>query len=122
MEAERIGEQATGRASTADIARDIVATIRERGGSIDRSAIANVIAARTDMSPAEAERVAIRVENAASGLMEQAGAVVDTAGVYAERAAGSGSDAVAHASWWALLALGLSLGASVGGVVLKARD
>jgi hypothetical protein len=36
--------------------------------------------------------------------------------------AGDASDAVATASWWALLALGLSFGAAVGGTVIKVRE
>jgi hypothetical protein len=121
-DAERIGDQATGRASTSDIADEVMATIRDRGGSIDRASIANVLAARTGMSRAEADRVALRVENLAGGIAEQVGPALDTAGVYAERAAEQGSEALAQASWWALLALGLSLAASVGGVVVKARE
>lgn len=121
-EATRIAERATGPASTDAIARDIVETVRQRGGRIDRDAITNVIAARTGMSRPEAERVAIRVENVAQDFMQQAGEVIDTVGVYAERAAEQGSAALSTAAWWALLTLGLSFGAAAGGVVVRARD
>lgn len=121
-EAERIGERTTGTASSDAIARDIVQTIRDLGGRIDRDAIANVIASRTSLSRPEAERVAMRVENLGQGIAQQAGELLDTAGVYAERAAGQGSEAISTAAWWALLTLGLSFGAAVGGVVVKARD
>jgi hypothetical protein len=121
-EAQRIGERTTGPASTETIARDMVATVRDRGGQVDRQAIANVIASRTGMSRPEAERVAIRVENLAQGVSQQAGELMDTAGVYAERAAAEASAAISTAAWWALLTLALSLGAAVMGVVVTARD
>lgn len=120
--AERIGEQATGPASTETIAREIFAEIQGRAGQVDRNAITNIIVARTSMDRAEAERVATRVENVTQSAMQQAGTMLDTAGAFAERAAGTGSNVLSTAAWWTLLALGLSLAAAVGGVAVKARD
>lgn len=122
-EAERIGERTiTGRASNQQVSQDIVATIRERGGEIDREAIINVITARTDMSRAEADRVATRIENLAGSAQAQLGTVADTVGARAAEYAGQASDALSRAAWWALLTLGLSLAAAVGGAVVKARE
>ncbi|MBR9990553.1 MAG: hypothetical protein KFH98_12405, partial [Gemmatimonadetes bacterium] len=121
-DAEAIGQRATGEASNQSVAREIVATITERGGEVDREAIINVITARTDMSRPEAERLATRVETLARDAYAQVSTAVDTIGQRAEEFAGDASDAVAGAAWWALLALGLSLGAAVGGTVMKARD
>lgn len=119
---EGVGDQATGPASNQAIAREVIATIAQRGGEVDRDAVINVITSRTDMSRPEAERVATRVETLARDAMAQVRTAADTIGRRAEELAGEGSDAVAAASWWALLALGLSLGAAVGGTVVKARE
>lgn len=48
--------------------------------------------------------------------------VTSLVGGATETTARQGSEALATASWWALLALGLSLGSAVGGVVIRARD
>ncbi|HSK17801.1 MAG TPA: hypothetical protein VK912_01575 [Longimicrobiales bacterium] len=119
---EAVGERATGPANNQDVAREIIATITERGGEVDREAVINVITARTDMSRPEAERVATRVETLVQNAMAQVSTAADTIGRRAEDLAGDASEAVAAASWWALLALGLSFGAAVGGTVIKARE
>jgi hypothetical protein len=119
---EAARDRATGSASNQSVARGIIATIVERGGEVDREAVINVITARTDMSRAEAERVATRVETLARDAMAQIRTAADTIQRRIEGLAGDASDAVASASWWALLALGLSFGAAVGGTVVKARD
>lgn len=122
-EGERIGERTTaGSASNQEVARDVVASIRERGGEIDREAIINVITARTDMSRPEAERAATRVESAARSAQARIGTLADTVGARAEDYAGQASDALSKASWWVLLTLGLSLAASVAGATIKARE
>ncbi|HEV2129861.1 MAG TPA: hypothetical protein VGR27_02080 [Longimicrobiaceae bacterium] len=51
-----------------------------------------------------------------------AGTLVDTVGARAGEYAGQASDALSRAAWWALLTLGLSLGAAVGGATIKARE
>ena len=117
-----VGERATGQADNQAVAREVVATITERGGEVDREAVINVITARTDMSRPEAERVAMRVETLAQDAMSQISTAADTIGRRAEDFAGDASEAVATASWWALLALGLSFGAAVGGTAMKARE
>lgn len=119
---EAARDRATGSASNRAVAREVIATIMERGGEVDREAVINVITARTDMSRAEAERVATRVETLARDAMAQIRTAADTIQRRVEGLAGDASDAVASASWWALLALGLSFGAAVGGTVVKARD
>jgi ElaB/YqjD/DUF883 family membrane-anchored ribosome-binding protein len=121
-DAERIGDRATGPADNQQVARDISATIRERGGEVDREAIINVITARTDMNRQEAERLAVRVETLASSAREELRVVADTVGARAEEFAGDASDAVSKGAWWALLTLGLSLAAAVGGTVIRARE
>lgn len=121
-EAQRLRERATGPEATDAVVNDIMATIRERGGRIDRDAIINVITARTDLSRPEAERLADRIENMAGGLAQRAEEIVDTAGAVVGQVAEEASAAVAGAAWWALLAIGLSLASAVGGVVIRARD
>lgn len=117
-EAERIGERTTGPASNEAVARDVVATIRERGGEVDRDAIVNVLTARTDMSREEADRVATRVESAAEAARSQVRAAGEQVGEFA----GQASDTLARAALWTLLAMALSLGAAVGGTVITARE
>lgn len=119
---EEVGDRATGAASNQAVAQEVIATIIERGGEVDREAVINVITARTDVTRPEAERMATRVETLAQDAMAQVRTAADTIGRRAEELAGDASNAVATASWWALLALGLSFGAAVGGTVVKARD
>ena len=119
---EAVGGRATGPASNEAVARDVTAMIMERGGQVDREAVINVITARTAMSRTEAERVATRVETLVQDARSQIRTAADTIGRRAEELAGDTSNAVATASWWALLALGLSFGAAVGGTVVKARE
>lgn len=121
-DAERIGGATTGTASNQEVARDILQTVRERGGEVDRDAIINVITARTDMSREEADRVATRVESLARSAGAELRTAADTVGARAEEYAGQASDAVSKAAWWALLTLGLSLAAAVGGATIKARE
>ena len=114
--------RAAGPASNQAVAWEVIATIMQRGGEVDREAVINVITARTDMSRTEAERVATRVETLSRDARAQIRTAADTIGRRASEMAGDASDAVATASWWALLALGLSFGAAVGGTVVKARE
>ncbi len=44
----------------------------------DRQAVTNVIAARTDLSQAEAEQLAMRVENALSSAQTRIASTIDT--------------------------------------------
>lgn len=120
--AAQLGESATGPASTSTLAGEVWQTIQQRGGQIDRQAIANVIAARTNMSPAEADRVAGRVESLAQNVTQQAGVALDTVGAFAERTATGASEALSTAAWWTLLGMLLSLGAATAGVAVTARS
>lgn len=121
-DAERAGQQATTGTDNQALVSEILAMIRNRGGQVDRQAIMNVITARTDLSQQEAEQLATRLETLSSNAYAQATSVAEDVGEAAESAAGSASNALASASWWALLALGLSLVGAVGGTAMKARD
>ena len=112
----------SGRVSNEQLAGEIAATIRERAGAVDRQAIANVIAARTDMTPAEADRVAERVETAMSTARERIATGLDTLGSRAASAADTASDNLSGVAWLTLLALGLSVAAAAGGAAITARE
>lgn len=121
-DAEQIGTRTTGTATNEQVAREIQATIRDRAGAVDRQAIVNVLANRTDLSRAEAERVATRIENLATGAQQQIATAADTVGARAQQVAEDATEVVSRAAWWALLAMGLSLLAAVGGAATTARE
>lgn len=113
---------ATTGASNEALARDIGDLFRQRAGMVDREAIINVIMARSGMTRPEAEQLATRVQNAAGGVQTQVRAGVDQVQSTAEDVAAGASDAIGEAAWWALLALGLSLGAAAWGAATTARE
>lgn len=113
---------ATAGASNQALANDIVALFRERAGMVDREAMINVIMARTGMTRPEAERLATRVQTAASGVQNQVQAGVTEVQSTAEDVAAGATDALGTAAWWALLALGLSLGAAAWGAATTAPE
>jgi ElaB/YqjD/DUF883 family membrane-anchored ribosome-binding protein len=122
-EADRIGDRTTaGAATNEQIARDIQATIQQRAGAVDRQAVVNVLAARTDMSQPEAEQVATRLEVAAQDARTRIGTAADTLGQRATRVADDATDVVSRGAWWALLIMGLSLGAATWGASMTARE
>lgn len=109
-------------ASNQQLASEIAGDIQRRAGQVDREAIVNVLAARTDMDRAEAERVATRVEGAATSLRTQVAAGLDTVAERAGDVTDQATDALSTAAWWALLALALSAGAAAFGAATTARD
>ncbi|CAN5764601.1 hypothetical protein BH23GEM10_BH23GEM10_04290 [soil metagenome] len=121
-DAERVGVQTTGGASNQAVASEIMSMISQRSGQIDRQALINVITARTDLNQQEAERLATRLETLSTNAYAQVESAVGDVGERVEGVAGDASDLMASASWWSLLALGLSLVGAVGGTSLKARD
>lgn len=119
--------------SNEQLASEIAQGIQARAGQVDRQDVINVVTSRTDLSPAEAEQLATRLEgvaarvgpqvqSAAEGAREQAGAAVDQAGQVATDTANRASEALSTAAWWALLALGLSAAAAAWGAASTARE
>ena len=119
--AQQAQSQATqGGATNEQLASDITARIRERAGEVDRQDIVNVLAARTDLSQAEAERTADRVTSAAQGLQAQLGQLTDTLRERAGDVAGAATDQAATGAWFALLGLGLAVAAAAMGAASTA--
>jgi hypothetical protein len=109
---------ATSPQDNASVIDEIGRLVQDRAQNLDRNDVINVITARTGRSRADAERIADRV----MALRTQASTRVDSlqaqAGAVAEDAAG----ATAWGLWMALLAGGLSLGATVLGTSRTARE
>lgn len=115
QQAEAVGQQATGGTDNRALAQEITERVRQTAGRVDREDLTNVIAARTGMDRAEAERVATRVESAAGGLQQQVGATAQNVAQTAGQAAGDAANLASKAAWAALLVMGLSLLAAVFG-------
>lgn len=109
-------------AGNQEVAGAIVDLVRERAGSVDRQAILNVITARTDLSQAEAERLASRVESATVSAQADISRRADTLGARAEEYGEEARQAAASGLWWVLLAMALSAAAAAGGAAMTARD
>ena len=121
--AQRVGERATeGQASNQSLMEEIANRISARAGAVDRQDIVNVLAARTEMSRAEAERVAERVESATQSLQSQLSQMAGDVQTQAGELASDAADTVQRGAWIALLLLVLSLGAAAGGAAVTARD
>lgn len=120
--AGRAGDQATSDATNQELAGEIATMVVSRAGQIDRQDLVNLIAARTDLSRAEAERLATRVENAVQTVTSRVSGAMDTLGAKAQAAAGEATDAIAEGAWWALLMLGLGVAAAAGGAAMTARE
>ena len=122
-DAQRAQTRATqGTASNQELASDITGRIRARAGQVDRQDIVNVLAARTGMSQAEAERTADRVSSAAQQLQAQVGQLTDTLRERAGEVAGAATDQAATGAWFALLGLGLAVAAAAMGAASTARE
>lgn len=121
--AQRVAGQATGAPAGNEALLDRIANqIAATAGAVDRQDVVNVLAAQTDLSPEEAERVAERVESATSTLRSQLSATASTVGEQAQELAAGAADTVQRGAWIALLLLGLSLAAAAGGAAVTARE
>lgn len=88
----------------------------------ERETLVTEIAARTGLSRAEAENIVGDAEQQAQQARQQVSTQVDTLRERAPGVAEDVSDATARGAWWALLALGLSLGAATMGASMTARE
>ncbi|MBW3571879.1 MAG: hypothetical protein KY467_12310 [Gemmatimonadetes bacterium] len=122
QQAQAAGQTAAGGASNRQVAQEISDRVSATAGEVSRDDLTNVIAARTGMSRAEAERAADRVQTAIGNARQQvsqvAGQVQQQAGQTAEEAANTTSKAM----WGALLLMGLSAAAAAFGAASTARD
>ncbi|HEV2149475.1 MAG TPA: hypothetical protein VGR37_18895 [Longimicrobiaceae bacterium] len=115
QQAGAVQGQATGGTDNQALAQELTGRIRATAGNVDRQDLTNVIAARTGMSRAEAERVATRVETAAANARGQISSTAQDLQQQAGQTAEQAANAASKAAWAALLALGLSLAAAVFG-------
>ena len=106
---------ATSGVSNQELARELTDRIRATAGRVDRADLMNVITARTGMSRPDAERLATRVESAATAAGSQISSTARNVGEQAGQAAGTAANAASKAAWIALLVMGLSLLAAVFG-------
>ncbi|CAN5213287.1 hypothetical protein BH23GEM4_BH23GEM4_17330 [soil metagenome] len=124
--AGEIGAAATSEETNRALAGDLASEIERTAGQVRRQDLINIIAARTDLSPPEADRLVGRVETLAQRVYAQAGTTLDTLGAQVERTAGAVADdvedALVKAAWSALLMMGLTLVAAVAGAAMTARE
>lgn len=122
QQAQATGQTADGGASNQQVAQEISDRVSSTAGEVSREDLTNVIAARTGMDRAEAERAADRVQTAVGNVRQQvsqaAGQVQEQAGQTAEQAANTTSKAL----WGALLLMGLSVAAAAFGAGSTARE
>jgi hypothetical protein len=116
-----IRETVASDASNREIAREVADLIRERAANVDRAAIVNVIAARTDLSRAEVERAADRVSSFVAMIRTQIASTADTVQESAGEVITSSTDAISSAALWTLVALALGAAAAAGGAAMMAR-
>lgn len=99
-------------------AEELGRMIADRAQRIDRQAIVNVLAARTQLSREEADRAAGRIETAAATARGEAGAAVDRIGEEATQVADDATDFAATAAWWFLIWMLVSAaGAGIGAMI-----
>lgn len=104
-----------------EAAREIGNMISQRAGQVDRQAIVNVIAARTQLSRSEADQAASRIEQLAMTARSQAGSAADTLGQRVTEAADDATDFASTAAWWFLLWLLVSAAGAGGGAMMQAK-
>lgn len=126
-DAKAAGQTATrGPADNDAAAQDIEALVRDRARNIDRNDVVNIIAARTGRSRAEAEQLADRVTQAAtdarSRLSSTAQNVSQSVRTQGPRVAEQAASGASTGLWFALLGMGLGLGAAVFGTQRTARE
>lgn len=120
---EATGEAATttGQSNEA-VAQELTERIQQTAGNVDRQDLINVIAARTDLTPAEADALATRIETAANNARTQVASTVQNVQTQAVQTAGDLQGALVRGAWLALLTMGLSVGAAAAGASMTARD
>ena len=100
--------------------REIGDLVQQRAGNVDRNDVLNVITARTDLSRAEAERLADRVTQGAQDIRGRASQVVAQVKAEAPEKIENAATATSGATWLALLALGLTLASAAYGATRTA--
>lgn len=120
--AKAAGETATGGASNDAAAREIGDLLREKAGNVDRNDVLNVLTRRTDMSRADAERLADRVTAGAQDVRSRASQVIAEVKEKAPEKIEGAASATSGGIWVALLALGLTLAAATFGTLKTARE
>jgi hypothetical protein len=88
----------------------------------ERETMVSEIASRTGLTRAEAESIVTDAEQRAQRTQQQVATQIDTLRERAPEIAQDASDTAARGAWWALLALGLSLGAATFGASMTARE
>lgn len=121
-EIEGVQSQATAGTSNEALAQEIADEIRRTAGEVDRQDVTNVVTARTGLSEAEAERVAIRIENATASARSEVAAAAQNVQAAAGDAAGTAANVTSKALWAALLVMGFSVAAAVFGAGQTARE
>lgn len=109
-------------ASNEALAQDIAGQIQRTAGNVDRQDLINVITARTNLSQAEAESLAGRIETAAGQAQTQVAGAVEDVQAGAADAASAAGDALQKGAWLALLTMGLSVAAAAWGAAMTARE
>lgn len=120
--ARRAGNTATGGRDNEAAIREIGDLVQQRAGNVDRDDVLNVITQRTDLSRAEAERLADRVTQGAQDIRGRASQVVAQVKAEAPEKMEGAASAASGGLWLALLALGLTLGAAAYGTTRTARE
>jgi hypothetical protein len=88
----------------------------------ERQVLVAEIAQRSGLTQAEAEQLVTDAEARAERTRQQAGAQLETARQQAPGVAQDVADTTAQGAWWALLAMGLSVGATAWGAAITARE
>jgi hypothetical protein len=121
-QAAQVQRAAVSPESNQALANDLANEIQRTAGQVRREDLVNLVAARTNLSRPEAERLVDRVQAAASSAQQQVSTAVDTLGARAEHAAVDVKHAMMRLAWVALLSMLLSLLAAVAGTSITARS
>lgn len=128
LQPERLEQAADAAVDTAlearnnrEAAREIGSMISERADQVDRQAIVNVLAARTQLSRSEADQAAGRIEQLAMTVRSQASSAVDTLGQQVTEVADDATDFASTAAWWFLLWLLISAAGAGAGAMMQAK-
>ena len=100
----------------------VIQSIKQGARAVDTQDLANVIAARTDKSPEEAERIAQRWTQQAQQAIDQAQQAADQVQQAAAQASEKAAATISAAALWAFVALVLGgIAAGVGGMLGSPR-